>query len=268
MSNRTRTNMKLTADEGTAGGAGKAATESELRENLAAAYRLTHMLGMDYLIYNHITVRVPGPEKHFLINPFGLAYDEITASNLLKIDLDGNIVEGPSNQSVNYAGFIIHGAIHDRVPDLHCVMHTHVEAGMAIAAMETELLPVNQDALIFYDRVGYHDFEGIVSTHEERERMLAAMGNKPVLVLRNHGLLTAAPTIAGAFILMVFLDRACRAQLDLLKSGQKIVLPSPEVCQHTASQYWKGAIPPASFGQQAFAALKRRLDRQTTDYKK
>jgi ribulose-5-phosphate 4-epimerase/fuculose-1-phosphate aldolase len=146
-------------------------------------------------------------------------------------------------------------------------MHTHVEAGIAIAAMETKLLPISQDALIFYDRVGYHDFEGIVSTHDERERMLAAMGNKPVLVLRNHGLLTAAPTIAGAFILMVFLDRACRAQLDLLQSGQKIVVPPEDVCRHTASQYWKGLIPPASFGQQAFAALKRRLDRQTSDYK-
>jgi ribulose-5-phosphate 4-epimerase/fuculose-1-phosphate aldolase len=267
MSNRSGTKMKLTADEGMEAPGHTTATEAELRQDLAAAYRLTHMLGMDYMIYNHITVRVPGPEKHFLINPFGLSYDEITASNLLKIDLEGNIVEGPSSQSVNYAGFIIHGAIHDRVPDLHCVMHTHVEAGMAIAAMETKLLPINQDALIFYDRVGYHDFEGIVSTEDERERMLAAMGDRPVLVLRNHGLLTAAPTIAGAFVLMVFLDRACRAQLSLLQSGQKIVLPPDDICRHTASQYWKGAIPPASFGQQAFAALKRRLDRQTVDYK-
>jgi ribulose-5-phosphate 4-epimerase/fuculose-1-phosphate aldolase len=266
MSNRIGTNMKLTADEGT-NGSGHAATEAELRKDLAAAYRLTHMLGMDYLIYNHITVRIPGAEKHFLINPFGLGYDEITASNLLKIDLNGNSIDGPSDQSINYAGFIIHGAIHDRVPELHCVMHTHVQAGMAISAMETELLPINQDALIFYDRIGYHDFEGIVSNAEERERMLAAMDNKPVLVLRNHGLLTAAPTIAGAFILMIFLDRACRAQLDLLQSGQKIVVPPPEICRHTASQYWEGVIPPASFGQQAFAALKRRLDRQTTDYK-
>jgi ribulose-5-phosphate 4-epimerase/fuculose-1-phosphate aldolase len=267
MSNRTGTKMKLTADEGVEAPGHATETEAELRENLAAAYRLTHMLGMDYMIYNHITVRVPGPDKHFLINPFGLSYDEITASNLLKIDLDGNIIGGQSGQSVNYAGFIIHGAIHDRAPGLHCVMHTHVEAGMAIAAMETKLLPTNQDALIFYDRVGYHDFEGIVSTVDERERMLAAMGDKPVLILRNHGLLTAAPTIAGAFILMVFLDRACRAQLNLLQSGQKIVVPPEDVCRHTASQYWTGTIPPASFGQQAFAALKRRLDRQTTDYK-
>jgi ribulose-5-phosphate 4-epimerase/fuculose-1-phosphate aldolase len=266
MSNRVGSNMKLTADEGMDPRQSHA-TEAELREELAAAYRLTHMLGMDYLIYNHITVRVPGPDKHFLINPFGLGYDEITASNLLKIDLKGNIVDGPSNQSINYAGFIIHGAIHDRVPELHCIMHTHVQAGMAIAAMETKLLPINQDALIFYDRVGYHDFEGIVSTEEERERMLAAMGGRPVLVLRNHGLLTAAPTIAGAFVLMFFLDRACRAQLDLLQSGQKIVVPSTEVCRHTASQYWEGMIPPASFGHQAFAALKRRLDRHTLDYK-
>ena len=138
---------------------------------------------------------------------------------------------------------------------------------MAIVAMDTELLPINQDVLIFYGRVGYHVFEGIVSTEGERERMLAAMGDKPVLMLRIHGLLTAAPTIAGAFILMIFLDRACRAQLNLLQSGQKIVVPPEDVCRHTASQYWNGPIPPASFGQQAFAALKRRLDRQTTDYK-
>ena len=143
MSNGTVSNMKLTADEGATDPRQFPTTEAELREELAAAYRLTHLLGMDYLIYNHITVRVPGPHRHFLINPFGLGYDEITASNLLKIDLAGNIIDGPSNQSINYAGFIIHGAIHDRVPDLHCVMHTHVQAGMAIAAMETKLLPIN-----------------------------------------------------------------------------------------------------------------------------
>jgi ribulose-5-phosphate 4-epimerase/fuculose-1-phosphate aldolase len=120
---------------------------------------------------------------------------------------------------------------------------------------------------MFYRRVGYHDFEGIVSNVEERERMLAAMSDKPALILRNHGLLTAAPTIAGAFIMMIFLDRACQLQLNLHQSGQKLILPPPEVCEHTASQYWSGPVPPETFGHQAFAALKRRLDRQGTDYK-
>lgn len=261
MSNSKTSLMKVTADEGLSADAHETRSEAELRDELAAAYQLTHMLGMDYLIYNHITVRVPGPDKHFLINPFGLSFEEITPDNLVKIDLAGNIIGDAKGRVVNYAGFIIHGAIHDASSNLHCIMHTHTEAGVALACMETELLPLSQDALMFYERIGYHAYEGIVSDPAERARMLAAMGEKPVLVLRNHGLLTAAPSIAGAFIMMVFLEKACRTQLAVLNAGQTSKPPSAEVCRHTASQYWQGACPPASFGQQAFAALRRRLDR-------
>jgi ribulose-5-phosphate 4-epimerase/fuculose-1-phosphate aldolase len=260
--------MKITADDGGEVQLHDDLTEADLREELAAAYRIAYMLGMDYLIYNHISVRVPGPEKHFLINPLGLSYDEITASNLIKIDIDGNVVGGNSDVSVNFAGFLIHGAIHEASPDLHCIMHTHTEAGMALAGLQAELLPVSQHGMMFYGRVGYHDYEGIVSQIEERERLLFDMGGNPALILRNHGLLTAAPTIAGAVVLMIVLDRACRAQLNMHQSNQPLIIPSPEICELTATQYWKGAIPPASFGQEAFGALKRRLDRLDDSYKR
>jgi len=268
MSQQRNAKLKLTADEGGEAQSHDSMTEAELREELAAAYRITHMLGMDSLIYNHISARVPGPEKHFLINPFGLSYDEVTASNLVKIDIDGNLIDANSAASVNFAGFLIHGAIHEASPGLHCVMHTHTEAGVALAGLQTELLPLNQGAMAFYGRVGYHDYEGIVSDVEERKRLLLAMGGKPALVLRNHGLLTAAPTIAGAIVMMIALDKACRAQLSMHQSGQPLIIPSPEVCSHTAAQHWRGAVPPASYGQQSFRALKRRLDRLDESYKR
>ena len=268
MSQQRRPNLKLTADEGGEARSHEEMTEAELREELAAAYRITHMLELDNIIYNHISVRVPGPEKHFLINPFGLTYEEVTASNLVKIDIDGNLVGAKTDTSVNFAGFLIHGAIHGASDELHCVMHTHTEAGMAVSCMNTELLPIHQEGLMFYGRVGYHDYEGIVSGVDERERLLRAMGGKPALILRNHGLLTAAPTIAGALAMMISLNRACRTQLNLLQSGQAPIILSPEVCSRTAAQHWQGVIPPASFGRQTFNALKRRLDRLDDSYKR
>jgi ribulose-5-phosphate 4-epimerase/fuculose-1-phosphate aldolase len=261
-------NMKLTADEGRAVRSHASLNEAELREDLAAAYRITHMLAMDGIINNHISVRVPGPDKHFLLNPYGLSYDEVTASNLVKIDINGNLIDGGSDVSVNFAGFLIHGAIHDATSDMHCVMHTHSSAGVALASLKTELLPLNQGAMAFYGRVGYHDYEGIVSDPEERGRLLRGMAGKPALILRNHGLLTAAPSIAGAVILMIALEEACRTQLTIHQSGIPFLLPSPQICSHTAAQHWKGVVPPASYGQKAFLALKRRLDRIDDSYKR
>lgn len=259
--------MKLTPDEDTPLGSRQGWSEQELRIQLAAAYRLAHHFGWDNLIFNHITVRVPGPNKHFLINHYGLSYDEITATNLLKIDLDDNLVDGPSNASVNQAGFIIHGAIHGAREDLHCIMHTHTVAGTAISAIEPGLLSFSQDSMALHGRIGYHDYEGIVCDPEERNRILADIGELPALVLRNHGLLTAAPTVAGAFIMMYFMEQACRSQVALLSMGQKVFLPQDSVAMHTAAQYWQGPVPPQKYGHEAFAALMRRLDRIDPSYR-
>jgi ribulose-5-phosphate 4-epimerase/fuculose-1-phosphate aldolase len=242
-------------------------TEAQLRIELAAAYRLTHMFNMDFLIFNHITVRVPGPEKHFLINPYGLSYDEITASRLLKIDLKGNLISGPSGSSVNSAGFVIHGAIHEAREDLHCVMHTHTVAGVAISACESGLMVFSQDTMMFNDRIGYHDYEGFVCDVEERKRLLDDMGQLPVLILRNHGLLTAAPTIAGAFTMMWILEHCCRSQVAVLSMGQGVKSPPKSISRQTAHHFWDGNVPPRHFGRGPFAALMRRLDRTDPSYR-
>jgi ribulose-5-phosphate 4-epimerase/fuculose-1-phosphate aldolase len=228
-------------------------TEAELRIELAAAYRLAYQFGWDYLIYNHITVRVPGPENHFLINPFGLTFDEITASNLLKINAEGSVVDGPPDAEVR--------------EDLLCVMHIHTVAGIAISSIEPGVLTFSQDNMMFHGRVSYHDFEGLAFDLLERRRLLDDMGEMPVLILRNHGLLTAAPTIAGAFIMMYALEHACRSQVALLSMGQKISLPLEDVCKHTAGQYWSGKVPPQQFGRDSFAALMRRLDRTDPSFR-
>jgi ribulose-5-phosphate 4-epimerase/fuculose-1-phosphate aldolase len=186
-------------------------SERELRIQLAGTYRLFAYLGWDYLIFGHITVRVPGPQKHFLINPFGLRFDEVTASNLVKIDADANIVE-PSEHPVNPAGFFIHSAIHQARADAHCVMHTHTTAGMALAAVETEVLPVDFAGSAAYGRVGYHDFAGVHADESDSAALVASLGERNYLVLRNHGLLTCGETIARAFQRLYWLETACRVQ--------------------------------------------------------
>lgn len=185
--------------------------EWRLRVDLAAAYRIVEWLGWTENIFNHITVRVPGPERHFLINPFGLWYDEVTASNLVKIDLGGNPV-GPAQHPVNRAGFIIHSAIHGAREDAHCIMHTHTTAGMAIACRRAGLKHDDFYGAILGDRVAYHDFEGITVRADEQPRLVASLGAKPVMILRNHGLLVAERDVAHAFALMWTLQRACEVQ--------------------------------------------------------
>ena len=164
-------------------------SEAELRVQLAAAYRLVEHFGWNESIYGHLTVRVPGPERHFLINPYGLRYGEVTASNLVKITLDGEIV-GESEWSVNAAGYAIHGAIHKAAPDAHCVMHTHSPAGMAVAALECGLLPISLDATLFHGMVGYHEYEGAIVSEGEKARLVRDLGRNRALILRNHGLVT------------------------------------------------------------------------------
>ena len=247
-----------------------AAEEARLRRELAAVYRLIAHFRMTDLIYNHISVRLPGPEHRFLLNPFGLLYEEVTASNLVIVGLDGQLVtDGP--WKVNPAGFVIHSAIHEAREDALCVLHTHTKAGCAVAAQEHGLLPLNQMSLEFYNRVAYHDYEGIALSNAEKARLVADLGAKPVMILRNHGLLTVGKTPGEAFLRMFYLERACEIQVDALAGGAPIVTPPPEVCEHTARQF-EGSPGNDDYSNDAapnlaWDAMLRLVERLYPDYK-
>ncbi len=237
--------------------------EWQARVDLAACYRLAARAGWDDLIYTHISARVPGPEHHFLINPFGLAFDEITASSLVKIDLEGAIV-GDTPHSVNKAGFVIHSAIHEARPDLTCVMHLHTEAGMALSMLRDGLLPLSQHAMRFYGRIGYHEYEGIALDEDEKKRLVADLGPHRALVLRNHGFLTAGGSVAEAYVLMFYLEKAARAQLLAMATGAPLAFPRDGVGNLTARQFEGDTL---SAGQREWPALLRRLDREDPSYR-
>ncbi len=207
--------------------------EWRLRHELADCYRLFAHLGWGEAIFNHITLRVPGPERHFLINPFGLTYDEVTPENLVKVDLDGNVV-APSGHAVNPAGFIIHGAIHRARKDAHCIMHVHTTAGVAVACKERGLSHDNFYGAMFWDRVGYHAFEGISVHPDEQPRLVRSLGDRDVLILRNHGLLVVAEDIPHAFRWLWSLQRACEVQCQAAAiAGADIVLGDEIKAQST-----------------------------------
>ena len=243
--------------------------EWRTRVDLAAFYRLVHHYGMSMLVYNHITARVPGPEHHILINEFGLSYDEVTPANLVKIDLDGKIVDAGDHE-VNYAGYIIHSCVHRARPDVNCVAHTHTRAGVAVSCLEEGLIPMNQEGLQFYNRIAYHDYEGIAVYEDEQKRLVANLGDKDVMILRNHGLLVAGRTISEAFRRLYYLELACRLQIDVMGSGRPWAPPPPEVCEHTAKQWEDGA---ASIGTgkdehtREWPALLRMLDRKDPSWR-
>lgn len=240
--------------------------EWELRVQLAAACRLVHHFGWDLLTYNFITVRVPGPEGHMLINAFDLSYDEIAASNLLKIDRDGNnVIDSPFQ--CNRAGFIIHGAIHEARPEVGCIMHIHTPTASAVCAMEEGLMSLEQEAMIFHGKIAYHGHEGIPLGNDERERIVASLGDKQIMILRNHGLVTSGKTVAEAFLYMSFLEMACRNQVAILSTGRKIVRPPVEVAERVAAQFPKFEANLGGLGQQQFAAMMRRLDRIDPSYR-
>jgi ribulose-5-phosphate 4-epimerase/fuculose-1-phosphate aldolase len=214
--------------------------ERRVREDLAAAYRLVAHYGMDDSIYTHISARVPETEDQFLINPFGMLFRDITASSLVKIDLAGRILDD-SPYDVNPAGFTIHSAVHSARHDAACVLHTHTVAGVAVSSLAGGLRPCNQWALQFYNRVVYHDFEGIALDPGERERLVADLGSTArALILRNHGLLTLGRTVSEAFILMLNLERACRVQVAIESCGQPVHPVPVDVCEKTAQQYEAG----------------------------
>ncbi len=242
--------------------------EWELRVQLAAAYRLIDHFGWSELIWTHTTVRVPGPEHHFLINPYGYRFDEICASNLVKVDLHGNIV-GDAAQEINPAGFVIHSAIHMARRDVRCIMHTHTVAGMAVAALDCGLLPISMYALGYYEGVGYHDFEGPSLELGERERLAANLGDKHVFVMRNHGLLTCGDSVAQAFVRMYRLERACQVQLAAQATGAGLVTPPVRVCEvsRERSDDFLGDKGYSRERNPEFAAMLRLLDRKDPSYK-
>ena len=213
--------------------------EWRIRCDLAALYRLLAHFRMTDLIYTHLSVRIPGPEHHFLINQYGTFFHEMCASDLVKIDLDGNIVDQDERQSkrVNVAGFVIHSAVHMARPDLLCVIHTHTAAGIAVSAQNKGLQPISQHALKIYGHLAYHDYEGIACDRTERERLTADLGPHKAMILRNHGLLVGGWSIADAFDQIFFLERACQAQIAAQAGGGELVFPPEHVRQHTAAQF-------------------------------
>ncbi len=243
--------------------------EWKARLELAACYRAFAMLGWTEMIYNHITVRLQGSathgQKQFLINPFGLHYSEVTASNLVKIDLQGRVLDG-STHRVNPAGFTVHAAIHGNMPDAHCVMHTHTTAGVAVACLQGGLQQTNFYSAQLHDKVAYHDFEGITIHADEGPRLIRNIGTRQAVILRNHGLLTWGHTLPQAFVILWTLQRACEVQLATFSMGAAIPV-SAEVAQkstHDALQFQ----PAFGAGQDVFDALVRQVDKIDSSYQK
>jgi ribulose-5-phosphate 4-epimerase/fuculose-1-phosphate aldolase len=262
------------------------AEEWELRVNLAACYRLVGRYGMTDLIYNHITARVPGPEHHILINAYGMLYEEVSASSLIKVDLAGNIVDnGDTEYSVNAAGYIIHSAVHEAREDAQCVIHTHTAAGIAVSAMEEGLLPLSQTAMRFHEHLAYHDYEGPAFNRGEKGRLVEHLGERNAMILRNHGLLVCAPSIPQAFNLIYWLEQACRIQVQTLScqrplhhAGGEVVLRTAEALSGmeitldneaiTNPNVKPGAQKSGSgYGLLEWPALLRSLDRQDPSYR-
>jgi ribulose-5-phosphate 4-epimerase/fuculose-1-phosphate aldolase len=243
--------------------------EKKARIELAACYRIFAMLGWTEMIYNHITVRLPDSvtagQKQFLINPFGLHYSEVTASNLLKIDLQGNKLDALDNPwPVNPAGFTVHAAIHNHIDNAHCVMHTHTTTGLAVACTVGGLAQNNFYSAQLHDLVAYHDFEGITIHADEAPRLLANMAGKPLVILRNHGLLSHASTLPLAFVRLWTLQRACDVQVTQAALGPAIAV-APALARKTTQDALQFD---AQFGagQDVFDAMKRLVDRSDTSY--
>ena len=240
--------------------------EWKIRTELAAAYRLVALFGWDDLVFTHLSARVPGPDHHFLINPYGLNYDEVTASNLVKIDINGHVVEH-SDHPINEAGFIIHSAIHMlENTSNHVIMHTHSRAGMAVAALKDGLLPISMGATMFYDDIAYHDYEGPSLYLDERSRLQASLGNKKALILRNHGLMTVGETVPEAFVRLYRLESACRTQLDASAAGEVNLLDHDTASKsgQDVNRFMESAD---DYGQLEFNALMRKIDKLDDSYR-
>lgn len=247
------------------------AEEWQTRVDLAALYRLVAAEGLTDLAATHISARVPGPQDHFLINPYGLMYEEVTASNLIKVNMNAEkVLESPF--PVNPAGFTIHSAVHIARPDVACVVHTHTPAGMAFASIETEILPLSQTSMYFWGRTGYHAWEGISTNLDERERIVRDLGSHRALILHNHGLLVAAPTVSSAWVMIFQLERTCQTQLQAMaavkRAGTELALMPLEVAEKTAAGF-DSVFARASRGEYDFdwQAHLSALDRVDDSYR-
>lgn len=230
--------------------------EWQTRLDLAALYRLVAKHGMTDLTATHISARVPGTEDQFLLNPLGLLFSQVTASNLVKIDTDGNILDG--EYPINAAGYTIHSAVHEARHDVECVAHTHTPAGMAVAALPGGLMPLTQQSMRFYGRVAYHDYEGIALDVDEKERLVSDLGDNSVMMLQNHGVLVCGRTIRHAWVLLYRLEKVCKAQLAAMATGAKLRLPSEETCRKALDQFDGGD---RTYRQDGWESQLRLLDR-------
>ena len=238
--------------------------EWQVRVDLAAAYRLVAHYGWDDLIFTHLSARVPGPEHHFLINPYGMMFEEITASSLVKINLQGEIVT-PSPYFINPAGFTIHSAVHAACEDALCVIHLHTDYGIAVSAQQDGLLPVSQQSLFALASLSYHEYEGLALNEEEKSRLVADLGNKTNLILRNHGLLTIGKTAAEAFLSMYILERACRIQILAQAGGGKLLPVAESIIAGMAAQL--NAVTVGQGAQLTWPGLLRKLDRMDSSFR-
>jgi ribulose-5-phosphate 4-epimerase/fuculose-1-phosphate aldolase len=239
--------------------------EHRTRVDLAACYRLMPLFGMSDLVYNHITARIPGTDNEILINPYGYMYEEITASSLIKINLKGEILDNPhADYSLNQAGYVIHSAVHGARHDVGCVIHTHSRAGMAVSCMKAGLLPLTQTAMRFKN-IAYHDYESVALDMDEQARLVSDLGVQDAMILRNHGLLVASPSIAEAFNAVYWLEMACRAQVDAMCSGAELNIPSEAIATKTHHLYQPSVRRP--FGLMEWPAMLRYLDRRDPSYK-
>jgi ribulose-5-phosphate 4-epimerase/fuculose-1-phosphate aldolase len=239
--------------------------EWRMRVDVAACYRLVALFGMNDLVYNHISGRVPGEEGHFLINPYGFAYEEVTASSLVKIDFDGKVVlDSGTGCGINLAGFVIHSAIHKARHDVDCVIHTHSVAGMAVSALKCGLLPLTQNAM-FFGKLGYHDYESVAIDLDEQKRLVRDLGDGAAMVLRNHGLLVAGSTVCDAFVTLHWLEKACQAQLAAMACNTELNLPSPKVVELTNERYVPGQR--RNITELEWPAMLRMLDRRDPSYR-
>ena len=241
------------------------AEEWAMRVDIAACYRLVALHGMNDLVYNHISGRVPGEEGHFLINPYGYSYEEVTASSLVKIDFDGNVVQDSgTGYGINLAGFVIHSAVHKARHDVDCVIHTHSPAGMAVSALKCGLLPLTQNAM-FFAKLGYHDYESVAINLDEQKRLVRDFGDGYAMILRNHGLLTAGRTVCEAFVTMHWLEKACQAQVMAMACNTELNQPSAEVVRLTNERYMPGQR--RKITELEWPAMLRMLDRRDPSYK-
>ena len=238
--------------------------EWQARVDLAAAYRLVALYGWDDLIFTHLSARVPGPEHHFLINPYGMMFEEITASSLVKVDLEGNLVS-ESPYVINPAGFTIHSAVHAAREDALCVIHLHTDYGIAVSAQKDGLLPISQQSLFPLASLAYHDYEGLALNDEEKPRLVEDLGNSNYLILRNHGLLTIGKTAAEAFLSMYILERACKIQI-LAQSGNRELVHVPDpIVKLVAAQL--NVVTVGQGSELVWPGLLRKLDRLDRSYR-